>query len=605
MKPRDKSQFVSTLLQIQNAVKAYGIKSLFADAAFAVNEGEHIGVIGPNGAGKTTLFKVLVGDEELDSGQVIRSQHLRLGYLAQHENFRADETVQEHICHEALMAEWELQELARGLGIQDAQWERPVMELSGGYRMRVKLVRLLGQEPNLLLLDEPTNYLDLETLLVLESFLLEFKGAFLLISHDREFLRRTTDHILEVESGEMTKYPGSIDDYFEQKEMLRSQLEARAMSVESRRKEIMDFVTRFGAKASKAKQAQSRLKSLGRLEKVELKPVLVQAKVKIPAPDRISKLALELTDASVGFGTRTILGRLNLQILGGDHIGVVGLNGAGKTTLLRTLAGELPLQSGTLQRGYGLELAYYGQIVPERLNPNLTVYDSLMSVTDSQTTPQDVLDMAGSLLFSGDAVRKKVSVLSGGEKSRVALGQVLLKRAACLLLDEPTNHLDFYTVEAMTQSLQAYPGTVITVSHDRGFIRRVATKILEVKDGSAWVYPGNYEDYVWSLSQRDEKPAAKSSPRNAAAEIIKPKSSRGQIEKRLKEIRKRILEINRTLEKLQLEMTQFNEKLLSARGVEAQKISSDLAETQNKIDGAEAEWLELGEEETSLQNSIS
>lgn len=594
----------ATLLQVRDARKSYGTKVLFEGASFAVNEGEHVGVIGPNGAGKTTLFRALVGDEELDSGEIVRSQGLRLGYLAQHDHFAPDETVEDYLVKGAHMPIWELKSLARGLGLSHEMFSRPMLSFSGGYRMRVKLLRLLGQEPNLMLLDEPTNYLDLETMLVLEGFLANSKSAFLLISHDREFLRLTTDHILEVEAGDMTKFPGSIDDYFEEKAMLRAQLEARALSAEAKRREVLDFVARFGAKASKARQAQSRLKSLDRMEKVEVKALPVAAKIRIPAPKRVGKLVLEVEAGEAGFPERSVLRNLNLQIEGGDRVGVVGLNGAGKTTLLRSLAGDLPLRSGKIERGYEIDLAYYGQHVTERLNPAHTVFDALLSVTDHETTPQDVLDMAGSLLFPGDDVRKKVSVLSGGEKSRVALGQVLLRKASCLLLDEPTNHLDFHTVEALTQALQGYPGTVIVVSHDRSFVGRVATKILEVRDGGAWLYPGSYDDYVWSLSKRVraavEEPAAASSAPAPKPDKKLQREERQKAEARLRFIRKRGGELERSLADLQKKMDALNAELLHAKGPEAQRIAADLGATQKSIDENEQEWLALMDEEASL-----
>ena len=281
---------MDNLLQLQLGSKSFGSRLIFNGASFAVNESEHVGVIGPNGAGKTTLFKILVGEEQLDSGKLIRSKSLRIGYLSQHDSWKEGETIEDFIARNAHLPLWELKSLGRGLGLDENHYAAPVQSLSGGYRMRAKLLQLLGQEPDLMLLDEPTNYLDLETLLVLEKFLQGYTRSFLLISHDREFLRRTTDHILEVEAGEVTKYNGTIDDYFEQKEMLRAQLAARAYSLEEKRAQILDFVARFGAKATKASQAQSRLKSLQKMESIELKPLPVSAKIRIPPPARVGKI---------------------------------------------------------------------------------------------------------------------------------------------------------------------------------------------------------------------------------------------------------------------------------------------------------------------------
>ncbi|HRO67598.1 MAG TPA: ATP-binding cassette domain-containing protein, partial [Pseudobdellovibrionaceae bacterium] len=284
------------------AYKAFGAKVLFADAAFAVNEGEHIGLIGPNGAGKTTLLKVIAGQEEFDAGTVVKAKALRLGYLEQEAEWKTDETIEECLVSRCSMPLWDLKKHGRELGLFENDYRRVLSSLSGGYRMRVKLLSLIGQEPNLLMLDEPTNFLDLETVLVVENFLQGYKGAFLLISHDREFLRRVTDHTVEVEGGEITKFPGQIDDYFEQKAMLREQLEKTAANQTARKEQIMEFVTRFGAKATKARQAQSKLKSLEKMEMIEIKPIPVRAKIPIPPPVKTGKEVLRVESLACGYG---------------------------------------------------------------------------------------------------------------------------------------------------------------------------------------------------------------------------------------------------------------------------------------------------------------
>lgn len=612
----------ANLLQVVGAKKAFGSREILTDASFSIDEEEHVGVIGPNGAGKTTLFRALVGEEKLDSGRIVRAGHLRLGYLAQHDAESPDLTIEEFLTVPAsaglpvTMPLWDLKPLGRGLGLTDALFARKMRDLSGGYRMRAKLLRLLGQQPNLMLLDEPTNYLDLETLLVLEDFLVDAKAAFLLISHDREFLRRTTDHILEVEGGDTVKFPGSIDDYFEQKELLRTQLESRAMSIEARRKEVLDFAAKFGAKATKARQVQSRLKSLDRMETIELKALPVRAKIRIPTPARIPKLAIEVKGGRAGYPGKEILSDVELQILGGDRVGVVGLNGAGKSTLLKTLAGELPLLAGKIEQGFGVQIGAYGQHVSERLDPSLSVIEELESVIDISTPRQDVLDLAGALLFSGNDSAKKVKVLSGGEKSRVALGKILLARSTCLLLDEPTNHLDFYTVEALTQALEAYPGTVLVVSHDRGFIRRVSTKILEIRDGRARLYPGTYDDYVWSLQKGVlGKGGAKTSPTTApaaqnvpASKPVTPRSSgrpRGEIERERRNVAKEIEREQKRLDENTQRLEQINSELLSAAPADSAKLIQEMTQVQSRVQFAEARWLELVEKDAALEKELA
>lgn len=383
------------LLQLSNGAKSFGAQKLFDDAIFSINAGEHVGVIGPNGAGKTTLFKILIGELELDSGSIIRSNSLRLGYLSQHDQWTAEETGNsylERICH---IPVWQAKSLGRELQVSDEIFDKPIMSLSGGYRMRIKLIGLLGSDPNLMLLDEPTNYLDLETTLLLERFLQNYEGAFLLISHDREFLRRTTDHTLEVEGGDIVKYNGNIDDYFEQKELLRSQLEASAKSQADKRKAVMDFVNRFGAKATKAKQAQSRLKNLEKMEKIEFKPLPNTSVIQIPQPDHVGKIVLTLKDADFGYQERKIIKNVSMEIRRGDHVAVVGLNGAGKSTLLKGIAGTLAPLNGERQLGYQVDIAIFNQHVVEVLDPTHTVYESLAAASNRAVTPQEIRNKIG------------------------------------------------------------------------------------------------------------------------------------------------------------------------------------------------------------------
>lgn len=600
-----------SLLQLQRGSKHFGLRVLFDHASFAVNEGEHIGVIGPNGAGKTTLFKILVGQETLDEGDLTKAARLRIGYLEQESEWQLDLTCEEYLSKSCIKPLWELKQLGTGLGLTQEHMDSPLSQLSGGFRMRMKLLYLVGQEPNLMLLDEPTNFLDLESVLALETFLQNYQGAFLLISHDREFLRRTTESTLEVEGGDITKFPGHIDDYFEQKAQLREVLSAQSANLEAKRKHIQEFVDRFRAKASKAKQAQSRVKQLEKMGSIALKDLPVTAKIRIPQPTHTGRESLVVTGAAMGYSAQSILSNVNLRLERGAHLGVVGHNGAGKSTLLKSLAGQLPLLSGERKLGFQVSLSYFSQHTADQLDLNDTVLEALQRVANRELKAQDILNMAGSLLFSGDDIKKRIKILSGGEKSRVALGQILLKRSPLLLLDEPTNHLDFDTVEALTEALRDYAGTVVVVSHDRSFIGRIATRILEIHDGGVELYPGTYDEYVWSLQkgvlgQRVlAKPVASSKTSTTPAGKVNFKELSKQLQGEIKEEKRTINRCEQLIYRLCKKRDQLTHDLLSAQGAKAQELARELGLAAKEIESLEEgllnhmEALDLKEKELS------
>lgn len=557
-----------------------------------------MGVIGPNGAGKTTLFKILVGQDALDSGQLTRAQALRVGYLEQESEWTLEQSSEEYLTENCIKPIWELKQHGRALGLEPKHFQAPLAELSGGYRMRMKLLYLIGQEPNLMLLDEPTNFLDLESVLALESFLQGYTGAFLLISHDREFLRRTTEFTLEVEGGDITKFPGNIDDYFEQKTQLREVLSAQSANRELKRKQIQEFVDRFRAKASKAKQAQSRMKQLAKMDGIALKDLPVRARIKIPEPVHTGRETLMIKNADLGYGDHTVLKQVELRLERGAHLGVVGHNGAGKSTLLKALGGRLPLLSGELTYGYQVSLSYFSQHVAEQLDLNDSVLDALQRTAHAGVKGQDILNMAGSLLFSGDDVHKKIRILSGGEKSRVALGQILLKRSPLLLLDEPTNHLDFDTVEALTEALRAYPGSLITVSHDRSFIGRVAGQILEIRDRRLELFPGTYDEYVWSLQKGVMRDRETLEPEQATATTRASTNNKSNFKEETKRLQSQIKELQKTSGKLETRITtlsatrdQLTTELLTKQGVAAQALAKELGLCAQEIESLETELL--------------
>jgi ATP-binding cassette subfamily F protein 3 len=589
------------LLQLQRGSKHFGTKVLFETASFAINAGEHVGVIGPNGAGKTTLFKILVGQEHLDDGQLTTAQSLRVGYLEQESEWALDQSAEEYLTAHCLKPIWELKQIGRDLGLEAEHFASPLHRLSGGYRMRMKLLYLIGLEPNLMLLDEPTNFLDLESVLALENFLQDYAGAFLLISHDREFLRRTTEFTLEDEGGDIVKFPGHIDDYFEQKAQLRDILAAQAANLEAKRRHIQDFVDRFRAKATKAKQAQSRLKQLNKMDVVTLKDLPVRARIRIPPPVHTGRETLTLSNADLGYAERLVLRDVHLRLERGAHLGIVGHNGAGKSTLLKALAGTIPVLRGERALGFQVTLAHFSQHVTEQLDLNDSVLEALQRAAQREVSGQDILNMAGSLLFSGDDVHKKVRVLSGGEKSRVALGQILLKRSPLLLLDEPTNHLDFDTVEAMTEALRDYPGTLVVVSHDRGFIGRVANRILEIRDGRLELYPGTYDEYVWSLQQGmlSERKGGDDTTIRSAPDTDGPlleskfnfKEESKRLQGQIKEHQRKIVKCEDLIVNLSGKRDQLTHELLAVQGAQAQSLSKELGMCAQEIERLETDLL--------------
>lgn len=619
---------MSTLFQVVNACKSYGDKKLFDDASFAINAGEHVGVIGPNGAGKTTLFKVLANQIEFDSGDVVRTKDLRVGYLEQDSEWNVTSNG-ETLLSECITPIWELKKLGRGLGLSEQHFQIPLSDLSGGFRMRFKLLWLLGQEPQLMMLDEPTNFLDLESLLVLENFLKNFKGAFLMISHDREFLKRTTEHTLEVEDGKITTFPGDIEDYFEYKNQLQETLAARASNLQEKKKKMEDFVARFRAKASKAKQAQSRLKQIEKLETIEIKPFRAKARLQLPEPQATGKETIALDNATLGYPAQgqenenVVLKNVRFRLQRGHHVGVVGVNGAGKSTLLKTLAGRLPLLSGQREVGYQVRIGYFAQHVYEELELEDTILDSLERVVFKDTTRQEILNIAGSFLFSGDDIHKKIKVLSGGEKSRVALARLLLQKFPVLLLDEPTNHLDFDTVESMTSALKKFSGTLVVVSHDRHFIRQVSTQILEIRDGEAEFYPGNYDDYLWSLENgswankesasqnqnriKNSKNSDPSSNSENLNELVENKpldrASKKKNEAEIKKRQKKYEQLEKSVAEGQKRQLELNQQLIQCQSHQATALVKELSDTTFKIEAEENEMLELLEQIEKLQKS--
>ncbi|MEK6246631.1 MAG: ATP-binding cassette domain-containing protein, partial [Planctomycetales bacterium] len=447
---------MTTLLEVTDASKRYGDQLLLDDATVALPDNCKIGFVGRNGAGKSTLARILVGEEELDSGQAVRHPRLRLGYLHQHDPFEPGESVIDFLLRDSGQPEWRCGEVAAEFAIKGPTLPTAVDKLSGGWRTRVKLASLLLHDPNLLLLDEPTNFLDLRTQVLLQHFLKHFRGGCLIISHDRGFLKATCTHTLELARGKLTLFPSDIDTYILHQDERRQHDERVNAATMTKRKQLEAFINKNRANANTASQARSKKKQLERLTITELASEEKRVKFHVPEANIRQGTAVRCKDLAIGYENLRVADEIHLEIEHGTCTVVVGDNGQGKTTMLRTMVGSLPSLSGEVVWGYGCQIGVYAQHVYSTLPGDQTILQYLDDCRSPETTSQKVLDIAGCFLFHGDLVNKRISVLSGGERARVCLAGLLLAPHNVLVLDEPGNHLDVETVEALAEALNRY-----------------------------------------------------------------------------------------------------------------------------------------------------
>lgn len=589
---------MAIILQINGLTKSYGTQMILDGADLIVSDNKKIGVIGRNGAGKSTLFKIIVGEETLDLGTVTIPKSTRIGHLTQHSDYGEDEMVMDYLTRSSGKMEWECGKVAGRFQIKNELLYTKVMDLAGGYQMRVKLIAMLLKDPILLLLDEPTNYLDLSTQILLEKFLQNYKGAFLLISHDREFIKRTCTETLEIEQGKMTLYPRPIEEYLDYKEEQISLIERHNVKIDREKKNLQKFVDRFGAKASKASQAQSKLKQIGRLKTIEVLHPLSTTRINIPRVEDKKGIALKLENLGIGYVNKSIAEGIYLDVERGQRIAVLGDNGQGKTTLLKTLAGEIEALSGDFKWGHEIKIAYYAQHIPATLNFDETVKNYLKRIAPIDVTEQEIFEMAGNFLFKEEALKKKIPVLSGGEKARLCLAQILLQKNHVILLDEPTNHLDFETVEALAMALGNSNVTVLFVSHNRTFVEIVANGIIEVKNGKIKRYNHNYEEYVYHLQKEIEEDLG-------IGEELKMnlgKEEKKELKIKMREATRQLDSLERSVRKLQEE----KEALLAWFEENYKEFSEEknkrLTLVEKEIQKKEAEWMELEIELEVLKN---
>ena len=499
------------MLSVSNIAKAYAGRTLFTDASLQVNREDRIGLVGPNGAGKTTLFRLILRQEEPDDGQVTFQRGIRVGFLPQESAPAGDETVLELAMGTGLSqgthaqdapAEFDGMSIARarrilkGLAFRDTDFDRPARTLSGGWVMRAHLARLLVSEPDLLMLDEPTNHLDLETLLWFQEYLRNYPGAIFLISHDREFLNQLINSTVEIRANRLFRYTGNYDSFLVQREANEANLLSAYKNQQREIERLMDFVDRFRAKNTKASQAQAKLKQIERMERLEA-PDAAAATVDFafPQPIRSGLRVIQLSDVHHAYGNHVVYQGIDLEVERGERIVLVGPNGAGKSTLLKLLAGILEVQQGERSLGHNVTSGYFAQYRTEMLQPQHTVLEEALS-TSARVTEQFVRTLLGCFLFRDDDVFKRVSVLSGGEKSRLALVKILLEPPNLLLMDEPTTHLDMSSIDALLAALSEYTGTLVFISHDVHFIRSLASRVVHVNAGRLTQYAGDYDYYL-------------------------------------------------------------------------------------------------------------
>ena len=487
------------MIQIEGIAKAFGPQQVFNGASAFLHSGTRVGLIGPNGSGKTTLLRLISGEEVADGGTIRIPKGLRLGYLPQELEQDPNVRVLE-ATHRGRYPEHEAQRILAGLGFTPQDFDRPLLDLSGGYRMRVALAHLLLTAPDILLLDEPTNHLDADTQAWFEQFLLRSRATMLVVSHDTAFLNRVVTHIWEIHRQTIRTYVGNYDRYVQTRQAREAQLEAAAAAQEREIARVQRFVERFRAKATKARQVQSRLRQLDRVKRIERERDPKRVRFRFPAPAPSGRLIFDLRGVGKSYGRTTVYQALNFRVERGQRVALLGDNGVGKSTLLKILAGVLPIDHGERLVGHGVTLHYFAQHQADILQPEHTVLQALEEVAPQAELPW-LRAVAGAFLFSGDEQYKPISVLSGGERSRVALARMLLNPANTLLLDEPTNHLDPASVDVLTDALLDFPGTIIFISHDPVFLSRVASRVVEIEDGVALDYPGDYAYYLWKRAQ--------------------------------------------------------------------------------------------------------
>lgn len=632
------------MIQLSGAGKRYGQKLLFEDLNWLITSKERAGLVGANGTGKSTLLKILAGMETLDYGSLTATKGMSAGYLPQDgltlsgrdvfaecmsvfSGLSAMEREMEELTHRMPELDPESQEyhdvadrfhrldsefrardgyaieaqvgtVLSGLGFPHSEWNKRTEEFSGGWQMRIALAKLLLEKPNLLLLDEPTNHLDLEARNWLEQYLGDYPFAFVLISHDRYFLDVTVDKTVEIWNKGIHFYSGNYEKYLAQKTERRAQLEAAYTNQRDRIEQLEAFINRFRYQATKAKQVQSRIKELDKIERIEIPPEEKTIHFTFPQPKPSGRIVAEFKDVSKAYGDHLVFSGVNFTIERGDRIALVGVNGAGKSTLIKLLVGREPLTSGQYTLGHNANPDYFAQDQYKELDPDARMLDDLTGVAPRNTT--ELRNLLGCFLFSEDDVFKRIGVLSGGERNRYALARMLLHPSNFLLLDEPTNHLDMRAKDVLLAALQEFNGTIVFVSHDRYFIDKLASRVFEIGGGEVRDFPGNYEDYLWRKEGRqvdlslDLGPAPEPQPE---PEPVKAAPARRVNPIKLRQMQDRCTEMEAEIARKEADIAQYEAELAEFISPEQTLHTTMLLDQRRaELERLMAEWEQLSKE---------
>lgn len=554
------------MLQIHELTKSYSAKVLFEDVTLQMGSGERLGLVGRNGHGKSTLFKLILNQEVADSGRISTPKNYQIGHLAQHLVFTKPTILEESalgLPEDEKDSLYKVESILFGLGFTKADMDRAPSEFSGGYQIRLNLAKVLVSDPNLLLLDEPTNYLDIVSIRWLTQFLRQWKNELIIISHDREFMDSVTTHTAMIHRNKIKKVQGNTTKLYEQIALEEEIYEKTRANDEKKRKDIESFVNRFRAQANKASLVQSRVKLLEKMPEAEKLARIAALDFSFKYAPTMAKVLVDVENFNFGYvPEKPIIKKFSITIKHGEKIAIIGKNGKGKSTLLNLLAGELTANSGEIKNHSSLQTGLFGQTNISRLSPNLTVEEEINSA-DSMLSKTAVRNICGTMMFTSDDALKKVSVLSGGEKSRVLLGKMLVKPSNLLFLDEPTNHLDMDSIASLLEALQAFTGTVILVTHNEMILRNLAERFIVFQDDGQMVFDGDYEDFLSKVGWESEIPESKKkmNKKDSAqmrAETIQARS------KVLNPLKYKIEKIENDIHHLEVKINELNAAILRA-----------------------------------------